>query len=243
VIGLARQLGFDGVSFDGINTNLAYSLAPGTNPSIPEYPTIGSWQAAMYSFVVNTSAAIHAGGLRVIGNIGGANAAIWRQWNGPMDGAEEESWTDGGSGFAQQIPFWSQKLGDAAWSEANGKIMLVHSFDVTEAGNVYGLASMMLVAAGHVSYSVSNAGTVSYEVWYPEYTEAQQLGAAAGGYQRLSNGVYERRFANGIVLANPSAQGVGTFSLGGGVYSGSGLSSVGSVSMGPTSGLILLRIG
>jgi hypothetical protein len=243
VIGLAKQWGFDGIDWDGINSNLAYSLAPGSNPSIPQYPTIASWQAAMYSFLTNTSAAIHANKLMVIGNIGGGPSSLWQQWNGPMDGAEEESWTDGGQGFLQQLPFWSQKLSDAAWSEANGKIMIVHSYNVTEPGNVYGLASMMLVAGGHVSYSTSNAGIVSYEMWYPEYTLAQQLGRPLAGYQQLSNGVYERRFANGVVLSNPSALGVGTFSLGGGLYSGSGLSNVSSVSMGPTSGLILLRTG
>ncbi|HEY6396942.1 MAG TPA: putative glycoside hydrolase [Solirubrobacteraceae bacterium] len=241
VIGMAKQLGFDGVNFDGINTRLAYALAPGT--SSPQYPNDPSWQAAMYSFLTNVGAAIHASGLKVIGNIGGATAAIWRQWNGPLDGAEEESWTNGNFGFLQQVPAWPQKLGDAAWSEANGKIMLVHSYDTTEAGNTYGLASMMLVAGGHVSYSTTNTGIVNYEVWYPEYTDAQQLGAPLGSYQRLSNGVYERRFAKGIVLSNPSAAPVGAFSLGGGVYSGSGLSSVGSASMGPTSGLILLRVG
>jgi hypothetical protein len=243
VIALGKQLGFDGIDFDGINTNLAYSLAPGTNPSIPEYPTITAWQAAMYSFLVNTSATIHANGLMVIGNIGGANSTIWKQWNGPMDGAEEESWTDGGLGFLQQVPAWPMKLGNAAWSEANGKIMIVHTYDTTEAGNTYALASMMLVAGGHMTYSTTNAGIASYEMWYPEYSEAQLLGRALGSYQQLSNGVYERRFANGVVLANPTPQAVGTFSLGGGTYSGSGLSGVSSVSMGPTSGLILLRVG
>ena len=84
---------------------------------------------------------------------------------------------------------------------------------------------------------------VTYEVWYPEYSTGQQLGTPSAAYTRLSNGVYKRQFANGIVLVNPTANSIGTFSLGGGVYSGSGLTNVKSVSMGPTSGLLLIRVG
>src|SRR5205085_2401514 len=50
----------------------------------------------------------------------------------------------------------------------------------------------------------------------------------------------ERKFQNGIVVVNPTNNSVSTFSLGGGTYSGSGLTNVKSVSMGATSGYILL---
>ena len=55
----------------------------------------------------------------------------------------------------------------------------------------------------------------------------------------LPNGVYGRDCTAGKVLVNPttSAQ---TVSLGGS-YSGSGLSSVSTVSIGPTIGLVLLK--
>jgi hypothetical protein len=96
---------------------------------------------------------------------------------------------------------------------------------------------------GHASYSTSNANDVGYEMWYPEYFTAQRLGAPRGRFSQRSNGVYQRRFANGIVLVNPTAHSVGAFSLGGGRYSGSGLTNVAAVSMGPTSGLILTRVG
>jgi Hypothetical glycosyl hydrolase family 15 len=241
-LGLARRLGFDGIFFDGVGAKLGYNFGGSPTMTIPAYPTIASWQAAMYSFLSYAGATIHAGGRKVMANIGGAvwTPGLWQKWNGPLDGAEEESWTDGGSGLAQQLPWWTQKLADVAWSEANGKTVMLHSWNTSEAGNVYGLASMLLVAGGRTSYSTSNGNIVSYEAWYPEYGLSAFLGAPLGRDRRLPNGVYERRFAGGVVVVNPTGHGVGSFSPGRGPFFGSGLSGVSSVSMGPTSGLILL---
>ncbi len=71
---------------------------------------------------------------------------------------------------------------------------------------MYGLATMMLAADGHASYATSNTDYTSQENWFPEYDTAQQLGAPAGPYTVLANGVYERAFAHGIVLVNPTAE-------------------------------------
>jgi hypothetical protein len=241
-LGLASQRGFDGVFFDGVGAKIGYNFGGNPNLTIPAYPTVASWQTAMFSFLTYAGATLHAGGRKVIANIGGAvwTPGLWQKWNGPLDGAEEESWTDGGSGTAQQLPWWTQKLANAAWSEANGKILLLHSYNATQAGNAYGLASMMLIAGGNSSYSTANANIVNYEAWYPEYGVASFLGGPLGGYRRLSNGVYERQFGGGVVLVNPAGNSVARFSPGGGPYFGSGLSAVNSVSMGPTSGLILV---
>jgi hypothetical protein len=128
-----------------------------------------------------------------------------------------------------------------SWALANGKYEFVHSYNTTEAGNTYGLAAMMLLANGHVSYSTSN-GATSDEYWFPEYDTAQQLGAPAGAYTVLANGVYERAFDKGIVLVNPTANTIPAFRLGGGRYSGSGKVDIRATQMPPTSGLILLEV-
>ncbi len=126
---------------------------------------------------------------------------------------------------------------------ANGKYEIVHSYNGGEAANMYGLATMLLAANGRASYATSNTNYTSEENWFPEYDTAEQLGAPAGPYTVLSNGVYERSFANGIVLVNPTGNSIPAFSLGGGTYTGSGLTNVQSVSLAPTSGLILLKTG
>jgi hypothetical protein len=238
---LALQDGFDGVYLDGLNAQYNWLIKAGVK--IPKYPTTSAWQAAMYSLITTVAGQLHSHQLLVAGNIGGSTgtAGLWQKWTTPMDGSEEESWTDGGAGLAQQIPFWAAKLANVVWSEANGKYALLHSYNTSETGNTYGLASMMLVAGGSSSYSTS--GGVSSELWFPEYSTAQQLGPPSAHYTKMPNGVYERQFANGLVLVNPSANATQTISLGGGIYSGSQLNNVTSVAMGPTSGLILIRVG
>jgi hypothetical protein len=236
---LAKKYGFDGIFWDVVEGNLGYTLRPGI--SVPEYPNNTAWQTAMNSALAYLGPAMRAQGLLSIGNVGdAANTAQWKQWVGHLDGVEEESWTDGGSGLAQQIPWFSQKLDELSWAMANGKYEFVHSYNTTEAANTYGLAAMLLAANRSASYSTSN-GATSDEYWFPEYDTAQQLGAPAGPYTVLANGVYERAFDKGIVLVNPTANMIPTFRLGGGHYSGSGQIDIRATQMPPTSGLILLK--
>lgn len=136
--------------------------------------------------------------------------------------------------------YWSQQIANAAWSAANGKIAIFHSHSVTETGNAFGLASMLLVTQGSENYSTSNANTTSSESWFPEYQTAQSLGGATSASTKLANGVNARAFAGGVVLVNPSGSSR-SVALGGGTYSGSGLSNVSSVTLAPWSGLILLQ--
>lgn len=77
----------------------------------------------------------------------------------------------------------------------------------------YGLASA-LMEDGYYSYS-SNAGYTDSAIgWYDEYDV--NLGKAIDGPQRSpwSNGVYRRRFENGIVLVNPKGNGTQTVTIG-----------------------------
>lgn len=239
-VAMAKQHGFDGIFWDTADGNLTNELQ---GASIPEYSTQASWDTAMGSALAYVGAAMHAQGLLSVANIGGTDQATWEQWTGSQDGVEEESWTDGGEGLAQQIPFWSQKLTELSWAMANHKYEIVHSFNGGEAANTFGLAAMLLAANGYASYSVSNTSDGPDETWFPEYDTAQQLGAPAGAYTVLANGVYERAFDKGIVLVNPTGNSIPAFSLGGGSYSGTGLTNVQSVALGPTSAAILLKTG
>ena len=234
-LSLAKQYGFDGIYFDGATADLAYALPAGMTS--PKYPNRTAWQAAVYSMLSYAAPQIHAQHLLLVGNIGGGatQAGLWQKWTGVMDGSEEESWLDSNVSY-----FWPQMLADTAWSEANGKIAILHSHYTTEPGNAFALAEMMLVAGGKSSYSTSNGNYQGAELWFPEYTQAQSLGAATSGMTQLPNGVSARAFANGVVLANTSGSSK-TVSLLGGTYSGSQLSKVTSASMATASGLILLK--
>jgi hypothetical protein len=234
---LAKQYGFDGVYFDGVTANLAWAVPSGT--SVPQYPTTSSWQTAVYSLVSYATPQVHAQGRLLVANIGGgANyPGLWQKWTAAMDGSEEESWMDTSVSY-----YWSQMMADTAWSEANGKLAILHSHYTTETGNTFGLASMMLLAQGNSSYSTANTNYSTSELLFPEYITAQHLGAPTGPYQKLANGVDERTFTGGLVLVNPTMHAVPSFVLGGGLYSGSGLTNAQSAALGPASALILQRV-
>jgi hypothetical protein len=237
-IAIAKASGFDGVYLDEINASPQWDVTAGTQ--IPAYPTLTSWQNAMSSLLDNAVAQFHAHGLLAYANLGGTVTApgTWQRWSGVLDGSEEEGWAGGSAGLSASPWSWASQLANVAWSEAHGKYTLIHDYYDSATPNIFGLASMLLVANGHTSFSTSNGDYTSTENWFPVYSLAQSLGAPTGAYTKLPNGVYERQFANGIVLVNPTSSSVPSFSLGG-TYSGSGLTNVSTVSMGPSSGLIL----
>jgi hypothetical protein len=238
-ISLAKAHGFDGVFWDEVTGMLPWITDPGVQ--IPAYPTQSSWVNAMTSALSYLGPTLRAQGLLSIGNMAGApDTATWEQWVGYLDGVEEESWTDGSLGTLQQVPWFQQKLEELAWTQTHGKYELLHSWNNSESANTYGLAAMLLAAGGTASYCTANTDYTAQENWFPEYTTAESLGAPTGPYTTLANGVMERTFEHGIVVVNGSASTTGTFSLPG-RFSGSGLTNVSSVSLAPTSGLILLN--
>ena len=239
-ITLAKQYGFNGVFWDDIETQYRWVFGAGITSA--KYPTPPAYFASFLSFVSSAGPTLRASGLLSVGNISAATTSEWQLVNAFMDGAAEESFTDGGAGLAQQIPFFAQKLANAAWSEANGKLAILHSYNTTETGNTYGLASMLLVANGHSTYSTSQGNYSSSEYWYPEYTTAQALGTPTGAYTKASSGVYQRTFQHGIVVVNPTNT-PQTVTLPLGNYSGSNTTATGAVTVGPTSAKLMLRLG
>lgn len=240
VIRMAKARGFDGVFLDDANASLGWVIAGGSAACVM-YPTTARWQAAAYSFLSNVGRQLRHAGLLAVANIGGSTITpgLWQKWNGPIDGAMEESFTNGGTG-ADSVANgrWPAKLGHALWSERNGKISLDHAVTSSEAGARYALATMLLVARRENLFSASVGYT--REVWWPEYATAKALGRPIGGYRVLRNGVYRREFANGVVLVNPRARAASGVGLRG-TYSGSGLRNVTRVRLAPTSGVVLVR--
>jgi hypothetical protein len=239
-IAKAKASGFDGVYWDSLNQQLNWSLPSGT--TVAKYSSASAWQNATTSMLAYAKQQIHANGLQIWGNIGGSflTSGLWQRWNGYLDGAEDEGFSDPGSGLVAGVWSWPMQVANIAWSEANHKPLIIHSHNATEAGNTYGLASMLLAAGGESTYSTSNNCYSSCEAWYPEYAQALYLGQPVGTYAKLPSGVYWRWFQHGLVLVNPSTASVPAFSLGGGLYSGSHLTNVSSLSMAPTTGYVLL---
>lgn len=236
----AKAHGFDGVFLDDANASLRWVLAGGPSACVT-YPTTAKWQDAAYSFLSHIAPKLHRAGMLVVANIGGSivTSGLWQRWNLPIDGAMEESFTDGGTGpDTIANGRWLPKLRHALWSEKAGKIGLDHAVTDTRAGARYALATMLLVARGENLFSASVG--YSREVWWPEYVTASALGSPVGPYRVLRNGVYQRSFTNGVVLVNPDHRASSSVRLGG-TYSGSGLGKITSVSLGPISGVVLVK--
>ena len=240
VIRMAKAGGFEGIFLDDANASLRWVI-PGAAARCVTYPTTPRWQSAAYSFLSNVGRQLHRAHLLAVANIGGSTITpgLWQKWNGPLDGAMEESFTNGGTG-ADSVANgrWPAKLGHALWSEKHGKLSLDHAMTSTRAGARYALATMLLVSRRENLFSASVG--YSREVWWPEYATASSLGAPLAPYRVLRDGVYRRDFANGVVLVNPDASTAAGIRLGG-TYSGPGLRRVTRVSLGPTSGLVLLQ--
>ena len=204
-IALAKQVGADGVYFDDINASVNWYVPSGD--TVPEYPTVSSWDSAETSFLTYATAQLHDNGMLSFANLGGAGTVpgLWEQWSGIVDGSQEQAWNDWGAGSASSVSqYWQGLLQEPIWSEAHDKYTILESDDNGEQQNTFGLASMMLVAGGWTSYCTANLDQVSDEQWYPTYTAAQTLGAPLGPYTELSDGLYERSFTDGLVVVNPT---------------------------------------
>jgi Hypothetical glycosyl hydrolase family 15 len=240
VISDAQAGGFDGIFLDDANASLRWVIAGGSSQCV-KYPTDGAWQAAVYSFFANVAPQLQSAGLLVVANIGGSTVTkgLWPKWNGPLDGAMEESYTNGGAGRdSLQNGLWQARLGHNLWSENHGKLSLNHAVTRTRGGARYALATMLLVENGHSAlYASTDYDT---EVWWPEYDLAKRLGEALGPYRVLRNGDYRRDFTHGVVLVNPHAHATSFVQLNG-TYVGSGLGHVRKVKLQRTSGVVLLR--
>jgi hypothetical protein len=197
-----------------------------------------------------------------------------------LDGQMQEGWMDGGSGTQQQDSSFLQKEDWAAADAANNQYDMLVTQSASEAGQTYGLAADLLTANGKQLQSTSWSSSSPHgcysgsgcETWLTnENNQALQLGPGTGGSTTScfstasqcfkqtvgSTTVYERAFANGLVLMNPSQSTASNVSLGR-TYSGynaapctsssscstgtvTDVSGVTSLSLGPDGAAILLK--
>jgi len=240
VVSQVKASGFDGVFLDDANASLRWVL-PGGSVECVKYPTDAAWQSAVFSFLDRMAPELRRAGLLVAANIGGSTVppGLWQKWNGPLDGAMEESFTNGGAGRDSIANGqWFAKLEHARWSETHEKIALDHAVTASRSGARYGLATMLLVANGENRFYAS--ADYEHELWWPEYRTARSLGRPVGAYRVTRRGVYLREFTHGVVVVNPQTHAVRRIRLEG-RYSGSGLRNVKRIRLRPTSGVVLVK--
>src|ERR1700735_2958841 len=255
-ISLAKSQDFDGIFWDNVAPE-EYDLVSSScvnaygaaSCSMYDGSSMTAWQANEYQLVKALGAATSQAGLMTVINDGSGSTSQWSQWGATpgISGQMEESFV--GSYLGTSVPYsqWQEEIANEAWSEANGKYDMTMHYDPNqnqESLDTFGLSSMLLASGGETSYdsTVTSLGDATF-TWWPEYLAAQTLGAPQGAYTTVTSGgstVYERKFANGMVVVNPTTSGSASVSLGA-TYTGSGNepASVSSVTLAAQSGMVL----
>lgn len=242
VIKLLDSGPWDGVMMDDTNTTAMYD----TNPAeIAKYPTDAAYQAAVRSMLAYAGPRIQADGKLAIPNIGSWSQypEVAKEWLQYVSGGVDEmfaKWsTTPGVGYRDPAG-WRTQIEEIQTAEQMGKRFLAitqSSAEDTQAIR-YGWASVLLAADPHGHTAFTAAPNYTSEVWSSEYEV--QIGEPTTNATEVAGGVWERRFTSGLVVVNPTTVSV-PVSLGG-VYSGSGLSDVGSATLAPDSALVLQRV-
>jgi Hypothetical glycosyl hydrolase family 15 len=230
---------WDGVFIDDLNPTIQYHYCV---TCVTKYPSDAFYGQAMGSFVQNVGPQLQSAGRLAIANIGswsssGSVVDSWLQYlTGGMDEMFLKWGTTAGTGYASPA-VWATQLQEIKTAEAEGKLFIgiTHSSNDDERAAVYGYATGLLAANGHSMFSMN--ADYTNETWFPEYNYA--IGDPTGAESVMANGVHWRGFTGGLVLVNPTTS-TRTVNLGS-TMSGSGVTNVSSVTMGPQSGMVLLR--
>ena len=209
------------------------------------------------SWLSDLTARAHAAGMISIGNVslGTEHPAAYQAALAVLDGAEDESFQPivlGSSQDAQDVA----TIAEGTYTESQHKWFLA-GFDYAppaEPRQTFALAQFLQEANGYSVFNLDPVGNAVPTFW-PSMIAAMQLGPALSADQARSVGgqtVYERDFANGVVVFNPSQSTTASFSpVPGGTYSGrdcsalgdtcSTLTNVSSLTLGADGGAVLLR--
>jgi hypothetical protein len=165
-----------------------------------------------------------------------------------VDGAHIESFT------RAPISKTNEFRGEAGWkrdvdmlaelSKDNRIVLLSTRLDSAEAGDAltlqwlrYSVASYLLGKSGTRTYFQFDAGSPAYA---GDPALNAPLGAPTEAYIKTESGIYTRKFERGLVLVNPSSS-EKRLSIESGFRTLSGTAVESSVTLGPNTGLILLR--
>jgi hypothetical protein len=245
---LGDHRGLDGVVIDDV----AQDISPIAGAFPAKYPTQADWQQAMISFMAAVGPALRDHGYYVAANAsswipgvsGGpeGNLAWFRELAPYVSGLVEENYaqTPDGTALRASGPEWNQK-----WDADESLITTVQSLGVDFLGAMYGSRSdTRAMSYGKASFLLAwNGGggaflylTGNYaDPWNPAWTT--NVGRPASARQRVGVG-WMRRYTDGMALVNPSVSKAQLFRLPGRYLEPTG-ASVRSVTLAPTSGLVL----
>jgi Hypothetical glycosyl hydrolase family 15 len=234
-----RRRGWDGVFVDGISRTMQYPWYL-NGRVLAKYPGDNDYARANTRFLRRVGPKLRRRSL-VVGNINDATPALWRRWIRFTSGVSKEWWTKSsanrGAGMLTGAD-WAYQTRLLREAQARHKIFIAISYgpaDDTPAMD-YARASFLLFARGSRT-AFSYSPLCGVEPSTPRWRE--DVGAPTG--PPAQNGiVWQRRFANGLVLVNPSGSATATVPLGGQFVQPNG-TAITSLLLGPHSGAVLRK--
>lgn len=243
--------GIAGIYIDDVISD----LKPMSGVEAAEYPTQQAWQAAQLSFVRTVGSGLRARGYYVLVNAsafvpgdsdsdtGTTTVSWWKQLGPYVDGLMDESYaqdSDGserlrtsGSAWYQNWDGW-QRLVQVAQSMGRDFVGVMYGSGSDTHAMTYGKSSFLLDwdgAGGAFIYTPKDGSDPT------NVATTIQIGRPAGAKKQVGAG-WMRPYTGGVVLVDPSPSTSQTFRLGGTYLTSSG-TPVTSVTVAPTSGMIL----
>jgi hypothetical protein len=244
--------GVDGVFIDDIVRD-SMPLAGGYPAKYPSQP---AWEAAMVSFVQSVGTALKAKGYYVLINASGytpgeggsddgsLTAQFWQELGPSVSGlctefyqqTAEGSYTLRVSGSASWMQFWDgwQKLIPTAQAMGVDFVGMSYGAAADTKTMLYGDASFLMewngAGGAYMFDPLDNS-----DPWNPAWTT--DIGTPAAAKQKVGSGRM-RAYTGGVALVNPSPSASQSFQLGGTYFTSTG-QSVSSVTLAPTTGMVL----
>jgi hypothetical protein len=256
---------YDAIFFDSASPALlqgecstADPRLAGTAARYTSFAELGNstWISSWQTWISALASALSAKGIPLIPNTG----AFITGWDDTNYSLTPGIFSEGFAGTGFAVSDWQASTNELLLLASDDKIMILQNYlsvSTDIATRLYYLGNYLLVKGHHTYLDYFAGGPLE---WYPEWT--LDLGtpttpATTDVSTLLSGGVYRRDFTNGFVLVNPSSSSInvslgGSHQLvtptGGGAVDGPGtasgslsMSTVWSVSVGPTTAAILLN--
>jgi hypothetical protein len=234
-----RAHGWDGVFVDDTNSTQTFHLCGRT---IAKYPNDAAYAGATRSFLARVGPALQSQGFLVLPNIyipwSPTTSQTWSDWISFTSGGVLEYWSKWGTGTTQQFADadWDYRQQFLPLTEQAGKIFLGITYapldDVRSMR--YARSSFLLDWDGGRSALVFEPQT-GVDPASPEWMA--DVGTPRGAKYRAGS-AWRRDFTGGTVVVNPTAAAPVRVDLGGPYLAPDG-STVTSVTLDPTTGLVL----
>jgi hypothetical protein len=228
--------GWDGVLVDDTMYSPRYHLCGRT---LQKYPNDEAFGAATESFLANVGPSVTSSGHLFIPNISDAYpTTVFARWVGYGSGAMKEWWVADNNGIHSD-PGWGYGQKYLRVTEAQGKEFLGVTYGSTDNARLmrYARASFLLDSNGRGGALIYHAGT-GVDPWSGDWTV--DVGEPEGPKYRVGQ-AWRRDFTRGTVLVNPSGDESVTVKLGG-TYRRTDGGQVSSVTLNPTSGMVLRSV-